>query len=338
MSRLKTCLLAILAITVLVTFASSAQASTIKVCPSSFPAVGAISAAVGTAASGTTINLCPGVYLDNVVVNQAKVKIIGQGKSGAVEVVCIDHSDPNGKGFDLEAYDDYVQNMKIANCTWGVYINGPSGGKDGVIRDNIFVNNNFGVEAVQTTTATVQANTFTNNGVAIFDNGSTSSDIGSNTVDGGGRVTIVRAGQDVVNECNTLGIELEGASKASVNSNHLTEVFAGVFVVEGTTGSKITNNTVSKSFEAFIMDQAGNNTVTGNEADGNFVGFQTTFTAGQDSINGKPNVIEKNKALGNSLHDLWDQSVGTEADGVGNIWHKNTCAGIGSDPASLCTD
>ena len=335
MSRLKTCLLAILAITVVVTFASSAQASTKNVCPTSFPATGAISAAVATAASGTTINLCPGVYIDNVVVNQAKVKIIGQGASGAVEFRC---ENPGGKGFDLEANDDYVQNMKIANCTWGVFIDGTLGGKDGVIRDNIFVNNNFGVEAIQTTTATVQANTFFNNGVAIFDNGSTSSDIGSNTVDGGCRVTIVRVGEDVVNECNAYGIELDDASKASVNSNHLTQVFAGVFVVEGTTGSKITNNTVSKSFEAFIMDQAGNNTVTGNEADGNLVGFQTTFTTGQDSTNGKPNVIEKNKALGNSLRDLWDQSVGTEADGVGNIWHKNTCAGIGSDPASLCTD
>ena len=116
MSRLKTCLLAILAIAVVVTFASSAQASTVKVCPSHFPAVGAISAAVGTAASGTTIELCPGIYLDNVVVNQAKVKIIGEGKSGAVKFFCLNHSDPNGKGFDLEANDDYVQNMKIANC------------------------------------------------------------------------------------------------------------------------------------------------------------------------------------------------------------------------------
>ena len=228
MSRLKTCLLAILAITVVITFASSAQAATIKVCPTSFPATGAISAAVGTAASGTTIELCPGVYFDNVVVNQAKVKIIGEGKSGAVKVICLNHSDPNGKGFDLEANDDYVQNMKIANCTWGVFIDGTPGGKDGVIRDNIFVNNNFGVEAVQTTTATVQANTFTNNGVAIFDNGSTSSDFGSNTIFGGCRVTIDTVGADVVNECDALGIDLLGASKASVNSNHITQVFAGV--------------------------------------------------------------------------------------------------------------
>ena len=142
----------------------------------------------------------------------------------------------------------------------------------------------------------------------------------------------------VVNECNADGIDLEGASKASVNSNHITQVFSGVLLTNGTTGSKITNNKVSKSFEAFVMDQAGNNTVTGNQADANGVGIQTTFTTGQDSTNGKPNVIENNKAQGNSLHDLWDQSTGTEADGVGNKWHKNTCGTIGSSPVSLCTD
>ncbi len=336
MSRLKLCLLAVLAIAALVSFASPAQASTIKVCPTSFPATGAISAAVATAASGTTIELCPGTYLDNVVVNQAKVKIIGEGMSGAVEFQC---QDPVGTGFDLEAYDDYVQNMKISNCLYGVFIDGSMGGKDGVIRDNIFVNNTFvAVEAAQTTTATIQANQFFNNPSAVIDNGSTSSDIGSNTIVGGCRSTTADVSSNTVNNCNTFGISLEGASKASVNSNHVSQVFAGVFVVEGTTGSTITKNKVWKSFEAFIMDQAGNNTVTGNEADASVVGFQTTFTTGQGSTNGKPNVFENNKAQGNSLHDLWDQSVGSEPDGVGNKWHKNTCGATGSSPVSLCTD
>ena len=72
MNRLKSCLLAALAVICVVAVASSAQASTVKVCPSSFPAVGAISAAVGTAASGTTIEFCPGTYLDNVVINQTE--------------------------------------------------------------------------------------------------------------------------------------------------------------------------------------------------------------------------------------------------------------------------
>ena len=66
---------------------------------------------------------------------------------------------PDGIAFDLEAYDDYVQNMKIANCRSGVFIDGPSGGKDGVIRYDIFESNLNGVEASQTTTATIQANT-----------------------------------------------------------------------------------------------------------------------------------------------------------------------------------
>ena len=86
------------------------------------------------------------------------------------------------------------------------------------------------------------------------------------------------------------------------------------------------------------MDQAWNNTVTGNEADTNGEGIQATFTSGQDSVNGTPNVIENNKAQGNSLHDLWDQSTGTEPSGVGNKWHKNTCGATGSSPVSLCTD
>jgi hypothetical protein len=86
------------------------------------------------------------------------------------------------------------------------------------------------------------------------------------------------------------------------------------------------------------MDQAGNNTITGNEAEACLVGIQATFTTGQDSTNGKPNVIENNKAQGNSLHDLWDQSVGSESDGVGNKWHKNTCGTTGSSPVSLCKD
>jgi len=142
MSHLKLCLLAVLAIAVLVSFASPAQAATINVCPATSPSTGVISAAVATAASGTTISLCPGVYFDNVVVNQAKVKIIGQGKSGAVEFLC---QNPRGTGFYLEANDDYVQNMKISNCTFGVFIDGSLGGKDGVIRDNIFKSNKVGI-------------------------------------------------------------------------------------------------------------------------------------------------------------------------------------------------
>ena len=141
-----------------------------------------------------------------------------------------------------------------------------------------------------------------------------------------------------MNICNTYGIDLQNVSKASVNSNHITQVFAGVFAVSGTNGSAITKNKVSNTFEAVIMDQAWNNTVTGNEADANGVGIQANFTTGQDSTNGTPNVIENNKAQGNSLHDLWDQGTGTEADGVGNKWHKNTCGATGSSPASLCTD
>ena len=185
MSRLKTCLLAILAMAVVVTFASTAQAATINVCPATSPSTGVISAAVATAASGTTISLCPGVYFDDVVINQEKVKVIGLGKSGDVQVIC----NTRFAAFTLQGYDDYVQNMKIVNCTFGVFIDGSLGGKDGVIRDNIFKSNNIGVEAYQTTTATVQANTFTNNEVAIYDSGSTSSDFGGNTINGGCSLT-----------------------------------------------------------------------------------------------------------------------------------------------------
>lgn len=335
MKCLKPYLLAALAVICVAAFASSAQAATIEVCPTSFPAIGVISAAVATAASGTTINVCPGLYFDDVVINQEKVKVIGQGKSGDVQVIC----NTRFAAFTLQGYDDYVQNMKISGCTFGVFIEGTLGGKDGVIRDNTFVNNIYGVVASQTTTATVQANTFTNNVVAISDSGSTSSDFGSNTIFGGCNLTTADfISPAVVNTCNAYGIDLLGASKASVNSNHITQVFAGVSLTNGTTGSKITNNKVWNTFEAFIMDQAGDNTVTGNEADTSRVGIQTTFTTGQDSINGNPNVIENNKAKGNSFEDLLDQGVGTEPDGVGNKWHKNTCGATGSSPASLCTD
>ncbi len=338
MSRLKSCLLAILDVMILVTFASPAQASEkVTVCPASFPATGAISAAVATAASGTTIELCPGVYYDNVVVNQAKVKIIGQGKNSTVDVYC---ADAGGTAFYLEANDDYVQNMKITDCKWGVFIDGTLGGKDGVIRDNIFTSNEVGVEAYRTTTATVQANFFINNGTAVLDNGSTSSDIGSNTVVGrcGSVTTEVSTNVESVDCSNVFGIFLDGASKASVNSNHVTQVSEGVAVFGGTTGSKITKNKVWKCFEAFYMDQAGNNTFTGNEANASAVGFLATSTTGQDSTNGKPNVIENNQAQGNQYDDLLDQSIGSESDGVANKWHKNKCGGTGSSPTSLCTD
>jgi parallel beta-helix repeat protein len=309
---------------ILVTFASLAHASdTVTVCPKSFPATGAISAAVATAASGTTINVCPGTYYDNVTFHEKKVKVIGEGKSGAVQVYC---TDPSGSAFYDEAYDDYVQNMEITGCAWGVFIDGSLGGTDGVIRDNIFVSNTVGVEAYQTTTATVQANTFTNNGTAILDNGSTSSDFGSNTIVGG-CVT-----------CNVFGISLEGASKASVKSNHISQANECVAVFGGTTGSTITENKVTGCYEAFYIDQAGNNTFTDNQAEASAVGFLATYTTGQHSTNGTPNVIETNKAQGNQYDDLLDQSIGTEPDGVGNKWHKNTCGSTGSSPASLCTD
>ncbi|MGA2963700.1 MAG: NosD domain-containing protein [Candidatus Korobacteraceae bacterium] len=326
MYRSLCCLLAILAVMILVTFAPSAYASdTVTVCPKSFPATGAISAAVATAASDTTINVCPGTYYDNVTFHEKKVKVIGEGKSGAVVVQC---SDPSGSAFYHEAYDDYVQNMEITGCAWGVFIDGSLGGTDGVIRDNIFVSNTVGVEAYQTTTATVQANTFTNNGTAILDNGSTSSDFGSNTIVG-----------NCATCSNTFGISLEGASKASVKSNHISGVYEGVAVYGGTNGSTITENKVTSCYLAFFIDQAGNNTFTDNQADSSEDGFLASPTTGQGSLNGKPNVIDGgNKAQGNLLYDLQDQSSGTEPDGVGNKWHKNTCGSTGSSPASLCTD
>ena len=209
-----------------------------------------------------------------------------------------------------------------------------------MIRDNIFENNGVGVEAYQTTTATVQANTFTNNEVAILDNGSTSSDFGSNTIVG--CTNQVDASVNFVSntvQCSSqFGIELEGACKASVNSNHISQASLCLDVSGGTTGSSITKNKVTDCEVAIYMDQAGNNTFTGNEADSSLDGFLATPTTGQGSLNGKPNVIENNTAKGNGFEDLQDQSTGTEADGVGNKWHKNTCGAAGSSPVSLCTD
>jgi len=325
MNHIKFCLLAILAVMILVTFTPSAQASdtVVTLCPPS-PSTGAISAAVAAAASDTVINVCPGTYNeDNVTFHEKKVKVIGGGTSGSGAVI-VQCTDPGDTAFYLAAYDDYVQNMKITGCTFGVYIDGSSGGTDGVIRDNIFVNNTVGVEAYQSTTATVQANTFTNNSLAaVLDNGSTSSDFGSNTISGSGEY----------------GIALEGASKASVKSNHISGVYEGVAVYGGTNGSTITENKVTSCYLAFFIDQAGNNTFTDNQATSSADGFLASPTTGQGSLNGKPNVIDNgNKAQGNSLYDLQDQSIGTEPSGVGNKWHKNTCGVAGSSPAGLCKD
>jgi parallel beta-helix repeat protein len=312
----------------LVTFAPSAQAwEKVAVCPTSFPAVGAISSAVSIAASDTIISVCPGIYYDNVTVNTPHIKIIGQGKNGAVELYCIYAS---GSGFAFEADGDEVENIEIAGCQWGVLVDGTSGAKNVVIRQNIFVYDYDGVELYRTKGGTVQANQFANDTYAVVDSGSTSSDIGSNTVIG--------VCPSPSPQCNVFGISLESASKASVKSNHVTQVNQGVAVFLGTNGSTITENKVTSCYESFYVDQAGNNTFTKNEADASAVGFLATSTTGQDSSNGKINVFENNKAQGNQFDDLLDQSSGAEPGGVANKWHKNTCGGTGSNPTSLCTD
>ena len=81
MSRLKLCLLAVLAIAVLVSFASPAEASTVYVgsCGTHDYPTGNIQTAVSGAVSGDAIIVCAGNYRQNVNVETSGLTITTQG-------------------------------------------------------------------------------------------------------------------------------------------------------------------------------------------------------------------------------------------------------------------
>ena len=152
------------------------------------------------------------------------------------------------------------------------------------------------------------------------------------------------------------GILLYQAGAVTVTDNHVTSNDVGIYAVGTDDGVTIEDNDVSGStFDGITFDTATGGRITGNRAHENGttggpgIGLYGTTgatvnenAAWGNSMDGifvdggsTANVLEENKARGNTGFDCEDGSTGAGTAGTANAWNDNR--GATSSPAGLCT-
>ena len=142
-------------------------------CISVLPLHATIGAAVAAASPGETILVCPGNYVENVVVNTADLTIRGQG------IVRLRPGDPGLDGFSVQANGVTIQGFDISGYTaaCGVFVD--ASGAD--IRDNRVHDSSQGICIQSGTGHRIRYNiteTNTNDGIVLSTAGG---DVGNNT-------------------------------------------------------------------------------------------------------------------------------------------------------------
>ena len=317
-----------------------------------------IQAAVLAAQPGDKILVCPGVYLEMVVVNTPDLRIEAQAAPGQV---VLQGSPAHEVGFRLmNTTGVLVQGFTIQSFRIGIVI---EGGSANILRKNVTTANaTVGIEVFKSTANVVEHNiSFDNAGIAfpggIFvSNDSTRNIVRHNEAfqnDSG--IGALRSGPDNVFFGNRsyrnrrFGITNSVGSHGNViENNHVFENAAGGITVGNSTDVTARHNRIENNTEHGIRLQNGTarnlvekNQISKNTADGiqleggplvvanNIVQLNHIRQNGRDGIRANAtsagNTIKRNVIRESGEHDAHDDSVGAGTGGTANFWINNTC-------------
>lgn len=249
-----------------------------------------IQAAVDAAAPGDTVEVSPDVYPESVIVSKS-LTITGQDKSTTI----VEGSE-SGYAFWLDADGVTIQGFTLRDCSnYGVLVSS-SGGH--IIRDNIFLNNGYGVYISYSPSANnVANNTFYNNhllGIKVaFSNDNTISHNNISESAYGIRLSDESQLNSITNNLITgtsHGIYINYAPNNYVYQNNIESKKTGVASVNSDY-TDIRNNTVSGCAHGIEVYNSMYNTVQGNTAAQNSDGMYLVYA--------NDNTIDSNLASNN---------------------------------------
>lgn len=322
-----------------------------------------IQAAVTAAGPGDTIKVCPGTYVEQVIIPASKngLKLRSERKEAAIikaPAVMVDEKAivrvSGATGVTIESFT--ISGPGGGPCDsirYGVRVDG--GGSASIldnhitmIRDTPFsgCQNGIGVLAGrfsegQVGSATIERNTideYQKGGVVISGPGSTG-DVGHNTIIGVGPTATIAQN----------GVQISGDATGEVHHNDISDniyspqtfASAGVLLFDPGVVS-VSNNSLANNDESiYVIDTAGavvsHNDITGStfdgigldNADNNTISHNTVSDSGYDGIyvfsTSTGNDFEHNRLYDNAEHDAHDESVGTGTGGTANTWEHNNC-------------
>jgi parallel beta-helix repeat protein len=308
-----------------------------------------IQAAVLAADPGTKILICPGTYVEEVVIAgpaKSGIRLIGRGR--AEEVVLdglLGVAAPTGyNGIELSNVSDVViTNFTVTRFHENIYLlpganentishmiaRGPSA-HDGIRADN------------------AHRNVITHN--TVFDNGVPPRGCGIDLLLGSSDNLITH--NDIFGQ-DRAGVRLLGAGVGNVVSHNRSRLNGNGVFLQNTSGSVIEHNFLEANFaqgdqrgvgirmlsttapatfnivrfnhiqrnqsDGIALENADDNTIANNHSDDN----------GRDGIRADSlasgNTIEKNHMHRNLEHDAHDDSVGPGSAGTANFWIGNRC-------------
>ena len=312
-----------------------------------------IQAAVNAAGPGDDVEVCRGLYTEVVVV--------GTGKDG-LDVYSKNPLDAVIKAPPTIAAD-VANDKSIVRVTESrdvgirrFTITGPGPGPIDSIRNGVRVDSGGSADILDNHITLIRDTPFTgvgNRGLSVRV-GATTDSVGSEARITGnlmdeyqkGAVTINRVGSYALIEKNTI----VGAGPTAVVAQN------GIAVGRGAAADILNNDVSGNAFTGtsataagiLIFLTPGTVQVEKNSLDGNQIGIDVStavngqVTVEKNKVIGGPsvqalpfgdgilfrsdtasNVIEKNRARDNVLHDCHDDSTGTETGGVANVWTKN---------------
>jgi hypothetical protein len=269
-------------------------------CKPSLPSFTTISAAVSTVPPGSTVQVCPGTYPEQVTIAQPlTLKGISSGNAGQA-VITVPGSGlttvTTGEGFSIAAQvhvtagpvniSDITADGTGANVTtfppWlaGILYDSGSSGTVNEITARNLTGNGAGVGVwAENSMGTNESVTITNSSFHDIDDssvitlgGNLSATAKGNTMQASGfQVQWLSAGSLTANVINGgfVGVSVEGP--VTVSGNTLANQFYGV---EASSGVTATSNKISNSSAAGIYDQGGGNTYRLNTITRTYVGIE----------------------------------------------------------------
>jgi|GEM_PF-6290462 len=272
-------------------------------------------------------NMCIDIQVANIVLDCGGLSLAHDGTAGTYAILA-----------------DGEDNVEIRNCVAAGYGSGIgllNGADNAIVTQNSLLGNAIGVE-LEGSNGEVTANTINVDpgifGIGIQLTGASSNDVNDNvlfnketgivvksnsngnnilrnTLDGFNGADIQNSNNNVVEDnvmngrFSSFGIRLTSSSGTTVNANTLELNSLGV-VLEGSGTNTITNNGVTGSASAIMLNESSNNNqVSGNTLQGNAIGVDVLESTGNTVVNNFVNAFLGTSGIGVRLTDSSNNDV-----------------------------